>query len=274
MDARPQCEFTKANGDRCRAKALPGKALCFAHDRGGRTRRKRRKGSRPAALAARATKAEVAKRVEAVLRLRLAGAQFHDLVEFSSSVDAATGKEDWQVSTGQLRKYITASNDLMTAEMESRRTVLLARHIAQRTHLYARTMAQGDYRVALAVLVDEAKLERLYSPEFGTGLLEAFLAYLPPDLAAGVRDLLAEQLSSGRVAGNAGPPTPNDAGGDAAAGPAAPGPEPHPGTGRNDPGSLAGDVAPLFPSPTADVLFEAERQNADSRRAGPAGGAA
>jgi hypothetical protein len=32
MDDRPACEFIKPDGNRCCAKARPGRTLCFAHD--------------------------------------------------------------------------------------------------------------------------------------------------------------------------------------------------------------------------------------------------
>ena len=85
-------------------------------------------------------------------------------------------------------------------------SVLLARHLAQRRHLYAKAMSQGDSRTALQVEVDEAKLQQLYQPEKGTGILETVLALLPPDLAAEIRTALARMLSTPGASSPAGQP--------------------------------------------------------------------
>ncbi len=66
------------------------------------------------------------------------------------------------MSDSQLRRYITASDRLCTKYFDAKAGHLLARHLLQRRRLYAHAMEAGDWRTALAVLRDEAELERLY----------------------------------------------------------------------------------------------------------------
>ncbi len=102
-----------------------------------------------------ATKAEIAGRVEEVLRIRLDGAQFHDIVQYGA-------EKQWGVGERQLWKYVAASDRLLTKRLENDRDKLFARHVAQRRALYARAVNASDYRTALAVVKDEAELEGLY----------------------------------------------------------------------------------------------------------------
>jgi hypothetical protein len=108
----------------------------------------------------RSTKAEVAKRVLEVFKLRLGGAEFADLREFADAPEQA-----WGVSDTQLRRYITAADSLCKQHFDEKAEHLLARHLLQRRTLYAHAMGAGDFRTALAVLQDEAKLESLYPPQ-------------------------------------------------------------------------------------------------------------
>jgi hypothetical protein len=105
------------------------------------------------------TKAEVRKRVEEVFKLRLGGAEFADIVQYASAPEQA-----WGVSERQLWNYVAAADSLVKERFDARAEHLLARHLLQRRALYAHAMAAGDYRTALAVLQDEAKLEALYPP--------------------------------------------------------------------------------------------------------------
>ncbi len=105
------------------------------------------------------SKAEVLNRVEAVYKLRLGGAEFHDIREY-----AAAPEQGWGVSDSQLWRYVRAADKLMKDRLDAKAEHLLARHLLQRRQLYAHAMGAGDYRTALAVLQDEAKLEGLYPP--------------------------------------------------------------------------------------------------------------
>src|SRR5688500_12318067 len=101
------------------------------------------------------TKTEVAKRVDEVLRIRLDGAQFHDIVQYASV-------NGWGVTERQLWTYIRKADDLLVERQDRGRRKVVARHLAQRQALYARALNAADHRTALAVLADEAKLRGLY----------------------------------------------------------------------------------------------------------------
>jgi hypothetical protein len=105
------------------------------------------------------SRAEVLKRVEAVFKLRLGGAEFHDIREYADAPE-----QRWGVSDTQLRRYISAADKLMKERFDAKADYLLARHLMQRRTLFAQATAAGDYRTALAVLDSEAKLEGLFPP--------------------------------------------------------------------------------------------------------------
>jgi hypothetical protein len=106
------------------------------------------------------TKAETAARVEEVFKLRLGGAEFADIRQFASAPE-----QQWNVSDRQLWRYIQAADKLVKERFDAKAEHLLARHLLQRRTLYAHAMGAGDFRTALAVLQDEAKLEGLYPPQ-------------------------------------------------------------------------------------------------------------
>ncbi|HLJ97465.1 MAG TPA: hypothetical protein VKU02_30175 [Gemmataceae bacterium] len=102
-----------------------------------------------------ATKAEILKRVEAILEIRLAGAEFTDIRKYAA-------ENGWNVSDSQLWRYLRKSDEVLAHTLERDRHKLLNRHLAQRFALYARAMSVSDYRTALAVLKDQAELQGLY----------------------------------------------------------------------------------------------------------------
>jgi hypothetical protein len=105
------------------------------------------------------TLAEVRQRVYEVLKLRLGGAEFADLREY-----ALAPEQQWNVSDGQLWRYVRAADRLCKRHFDAKAGHLLARHLLQRRQLYAHAMGAGDFRTALAVLDSEAKLEGLFPP--------------------------------------------------------------------------------------------------------------
>jgi hypothetical protein len=105
------------------------------------------------------TKAEMRKRVEEVFKLRLAGAEFADILQHASAPEQA-----WGVSERQLWNYVAAADKLIAERFDAKAPHLLNRHLLQRRALYAHAMGAGDFRTALACLQDEAKLEGLYPP--------------------------------------------------------------------------------------------------------------
>jgi hypothetical protein len=102
----------------------------------------------------RSTNAVVRQRVEEIYRLRLGGAEYHDLLQHAS-------EQGWGVTARQVGNYIAAADKLMAERLERRAEVLLSRHLLQRRQLYAHALGAGDFRTALAVLDSEARLERL-----------------------------------------------------------------------------------------------------------------
>jgi hypothetical protein len=106
-----------------------------------------------------ATRAVIRQRVEEVFRLRLGGAGLADIVQYASAPERA-----WGVSERQLFNYLAAADRLMAERFDAKAPHLLARHLLQRCELYAQARAAGDWRTALAVLQDEARLEGLYPP--------------------------------------------------------------------------------------------------------------
>lgn len=105
-------------------------------------------------------RAEFDRRVQQVLAIRLDGAQLHDLIEF-----AAQQVPPWNVSERQLARYLEAADDLLAKRMERKRGRLIGLHVSRRESLYARAINSADYRTALAVLSDLAKLQNLYASD-------------------------------------------------------------------------------------------------------------
>jgi hypothetical protein len=75
---------------------------------------------------------------------------------------ASAPEQKWAVSERQLWNYIRTADRLLKERFDAHAEHLLNRHILQRRTLYAHAMGAGDFRTALAVLQDEAKLEGLY----------------------------------------------------------------------------------------------------------------
>jgi hypothetical protein len=122
--------------------------------------------------ARRPDKALMRRRVEEVLRIRLDGAEFWDVCEFVREKESENGSA-WHLAEGEkplsrasLRRYLTRADALIVESFRATRRRLRRRHLAQRNRLYAKAVAQGDLRAALAALKDEAELLGLYpSPE-------------------------------------------------------------------------------------------------------------
>ncbi|TWU04184.1 hypothetical protein CA54_60660 [Symmachiella macrocystis] len=104
-----------------------------------------------------ASKSVIKSRVQEVLRLILAGAEFPEVRQHAT-------QQGWELSDRQVRRYIEAAYRQFTKLTVRAVEQLLGRHIMQRRSLFARALKNGDLRTALAVLQDEAKLEGLYPP--------------------------------------------------------------------------------------------------------------
>ena len=69
------------------------------------------------------------------------------------------------MSDSQLKKLIQKSDELLKERDDRSRARAIRLHVARRESLYARSVAAADYRTALAVLADDAKLRGLYLDE-------------------------------------------------------------------------------------------------------------
>jgi hypothetical protein len=99
--------------------------------------------------------AAVALRVQEVLRIRLDGAQYHDVVQYAS-------EKGWGVGERQIRNYIQRADELLVERQDKSRKRLIARRLAQRESLFARAVNAADYRTALAILDSADKLRGLF----------------------------------------------------------------------------------------------------------------
>ena len=99
----------------------------------------------------------VRNRVQEVLRLTLAGAEFPEIRQHAT-------QQGWKVTDRQLRRYMESAYREIAQLSDRDAEQLLGRHLMQRRALFARALKNGDLRTALAVLQDEAKLENLYPP--------------------------------------------------------------------------------------------------------------
>ncbi len=120
-----------------------------------------------------ATKAIVARRVEEVLRIRLDGAEFWDVLQYVAEKQKA-GEAPWTLEEGEkplaertIWWYIQQADQLLkeTFRKEAGRKRLIRRHVAQRRRLYAGAVSQADFRCALSILDSEAKLCGLFDDE-------------------------------------------------------------------------------------------------------------
>jgi hypothetical protein len=102
--------------------------------------------------------AEVARRVEEVLRIRLDGAQYHDVLHYSA-------EKGWGLKERQIREYIARADDLLVERQEKKRKRVIARRLSMREALFARAVNAADYRTALAILSDMDKLQGHYTSD-------------------------------------------------------------------------------------------------------------
>ena len=112
--------------------------------------------AKPKKKPGKASRAEVAARVGEVLRIRLGGAAFHDVVAFAK-------KKKWNVSERQCGRYLEKADELLAGRSDRKRRRIIAVHLARREALFAKAVNAADYRTGLAVLADLAKLQDLYA---------------------------------------------------------------------------------------------------------------
>ncbi len=88
------------------------------------------------------------------------------------SEQESKGIPPWAIPPGgkplcerQIRRYIARADKLVAENIRTNRKKRLRRHLARRESLFARAVAKGDERTALAVLRDLAELEGHYPPK-------------------------------------------------------------------------------------------------------------
>src|SRR5262249_53377207 len=115
----------------------------------------------------RATKAIRRLRIEDIIRVRLDGAAQWDVRQYVAQQEAG-GADAWTVPEGgrglserQVRAYVEQADRTIESGCRQSRRRLLRNHLARRRYLYARAVASGDYRTALACDQDAAKLQGL-----------------------------------------------------------------------------------------------------------------
>lgn len=115
-----------------------------------------------------ATKAQVRRRVDELVQFRLDGAQFWHICEYVRAKEQEEGSA-WYRGDGKkpfsdatLWRYIGKVDDQIAAEFHSSRKKLVRQHVARRRNIFAKAMAKGDLRTAIAASDSEAKLLNLF----------------------------------------------------------------------------------------------------------------
>jgi hypothetical protein len=115
-----------------------------------------------------ATKATARARVEDCARVIIDGAQFFQIREYVRERERDHA-DPWGVPEGgkplsdsQIRRYCQRAEQLIGESCKADREATIRRHLAQRRALFARAVAKGDERTALACARDEAELLALY----------------------------------------------------------------------------------------------------------------
>ena len=94
-------------------------------------------------------------RVAEVLRIRIDGAQLHDVVDYAA-------EKQWGCTEADCRALVRAADNALVRRQDRNRRRVIARHIAQREALYARALNAADYGTAVRILGEIAKLQGLY----------------------------------------------------------------------------------------------------------------
>lgn len=144
---------------------------------------------------ARAPDLVIQRRVDELYRLVVDGAVFSDVREYVREQEAIA-ESCWHLSPGQkplsdsqLYRYLERVEEEMRAATLARRQQHLTRHLNKRRNLYAKAVAAGDIRTALAVLQDEGRLLGIY--ERGQ-LLEELSGVLTAEKMEQLESLLSE----------------------------------------------------------------------------------
>lgn len=116
----------------------------------------------------RADDVTIAQRITCIVQLMLDGAQSWDILQYVAERENA-GEIPWKMGADQkhlcerqLRNYIAQARERISEAALQQEKDAIHLHISQRKTLYARCIEAGDYRTALFILEDLAKLTDLY----------------------------------------------------------------------------------------------------------------
>ena len=127
---------------------------------------------------AKATKAQIIQRLNAVVKLRLGGAAIRDIFQYSQD-------HNWDVGYDAVYKYVSRADKIIEEHAERNRDRLLAFEVNARHRVFARAMEKGDLEAALKVLKDRAQLLNLYPVKDQTPSTVQMNTVLPPRSDAG-----------------------------------------------------------------------------------------
>jgi hypothetical protein len=108
-------------------------------------------------MAKRATRAQKLKRIRAVYQMLLCDTCRPDILSYCN--------KEWEIKTKMADNYIAAANELIVEEAARLRENILDKHLMQRAMLRHEAIKEGDKRLALDLLRDEAQLIGLYAPK-------------------------------------------------------------------------------------------------------------
>jgi hypothetical protein len=114
------------------------------------------------------TKTIIEARCVELLRIRLDGAQYHDIVDFVAE-KIKTGEPPWKLRPGQtglsrrqIWRYLRRCDAMLEKHFEKNRSRLMRKAISQRDNIVARAIAAGDNRTALAAMDSRDRLFGLF----------------------------------------------------------------------------------------------------------------
>ena len=117
---------------------------------------------------ARATNAIRELRIQAIVQIRLEGAEGWDVASYVSELEAKDG-HPWKMEAGgkplserQIRRYVEQAGKRIAEICRTHNPNAIFLHLAKLNRLYARSVQAGEIRTARAVLNDLAKLQDLY----------------------------------------------------------------------------------------------------------------
>ena len=116
----------------------------------------------------RATNATREARIEAIVRIKLDGAEPWDVRQFVA-VSEKAGEGPWKMGRGrkplsdrQIRRYCALADQRIAESVRTLNPEAFRLHLARLNRLYFKAVQTGDLRTALSVLIDQAKMQGLY----------------------------------------------------------------------------------------------------------------